>query len=116
MDLATEGGRVVVEGKVPVMVVVMVPVVVVEAAAANDGEPEEPRVVVVVVAATEGEPEGVVEATALRVQVVVVEVTEGEGVEETSLLSAHWSLQKRNRASCVKIMVMFVQMLAYFTI
>ena len=113
MDLATEVGRGVVEGKGPVMV----PVVVVEAAAANDGEPEEPRVLVVVVAATEGEPEGVVEATALRVPVVVVAaVTEGEGVEETSLLSAHWGLQKRNRASCVKIMVMFVQMLAHFTI
>ena len=45
------------------------------------------------------------EATALRVQVVVVAATEGEGVEETSLLSAHWGLQKRNRASSVKIIV-----------
>ena len=94
-------------------------VVVVAAAAANDGEPEEPRVVVVV-AATEGEPEGVVEATVLvQVVVVVVAATEGEGVEETSLLSAQWGLQKlRNRASLVKIIVtvMFVQMLAHFTI
>ena len=57
--LATKGDRGVVERKVPVVVAV----------AANDGEPEEPRdVQYVVVAVTEGELEGVVEATALRVQ------------------------------------------------
>ena len=96
--LATKGDRGVVERKVPVVVVV---VVVAAAVAANDREPEEPRDVVqyVVVAVTEGE----LEATALRVQVVVVAATEGEGVEETSLLLAHLSLQKRNRASSVKL-------------
>ena len=70
-----------------------------------------------VVAATEGE--GVVETVLLAIGLLLVVAAtdcEGEGVAETTLLSVQWGLQKRNRVTSVKIMVMFVRMLAHFTI
>ena len=78
---------------------------------ATEGEGVVETAVLVVVAATEGER--VVEITLL-----VVAATEGEGVlvaEIPLVLVAapvQWGLQKRNRASSIKIIVMFVRMLA----
>ena len=75
-------------------------------------------VLVVVVAAIEW-----VETTLLGPDnlLMVVAATEGEGVAETPLVLVaaapeQWGVQKRNRASSVKIILIFVRMPTHFTI